>query len=398
MVKERQKINISEYLLVFLLLFVSGNPAAKILDPFQYLLVVILELVVWGRTITAEGWRNAGKWTAVLIVIFIGQLITLGTIGYAASANYIFKMLTAIFAAAILKDKFPLAYLKVMAFLSVIALVFWAINLAGIHLPSLMTFENDSESLLVYTQSLNRNLGRVGILRNWGMFWEPGAYSGYIIFAFLLFINRLDYLWREQRKEWIILLVALLTTFSTTGYILLALVLFFSYSDRIKNRVAFYFIGIIVVFFAVWLFGALDFMGDKIEEEYMAATEMGQYDVSFSRFGSIAFDSQYIMLHPIFGNGLIDETRYSMHILFAENLHAFGNGFTGEIAIFGIPFMLLFLFSTYRNPTLNNKWRFLLLLILQLQGEQFMNYPLFLIFPFVWFFQESYKPASVVNH
>ena len=233
------------------------------------------------------------------------------------------------------------------------------------------------------------------------MFWEPGAFSGYIMVAFFLYINKLDFLWINHRGIVILLVAALITTFSTTGYILLSILVFFFLNDRVKNKISLAILVIIAAFFLVRLYTTTDFLGGKIVGEYENAIMMDEYDVNFSRFGAMIFDWQYIKLHPIFGNGLLNETRFSMHISFADNLSAFGNGFSGEIAMFGIPFMLIYLFAVYRNPSLRKKWRLLLLLVLQLQGEYFLNYPLFFIFPFVVYFKDELKvvpmPSAKVN-
>lgn len=397
MIEKVEKAHFEDYLLMFLLLFVSGNPAVRYLEPYQFLLIMLIEIVVWGRKISSVSWRKALRWSLFLLVIFIGQYLTLHKIGVLASANYIFKILVAIFAAGILKEKFSYVYLRVISVLSVIALLLWGINFFGIHIPSLMYFENYTDSLIIYTQQTSGVVfSRDGILRNAGMFWEPGAYAGYIMVAFFLYINRLEYMWSKHRKDVVILLAALITTFSTTGYIILAIVVLLFFNNRVKNRVAFFVVASIALVGIIYAYSALDFMGDKMQEQYENALTMDKYDVNFSRMGALLFDWQYIQMHPIFGNGLLNETRFSQHISFAENLQAFGNGFSGEIAYFGIPFMLVFLYMIFKNPTLQPKmrWPFLVLFILQMQGEYFMNYPLFLVFPFVYFFNE---PERSVN-
>ena len=384
-----QRIKYTDYLLMFLLLFFSGNPLAKAFDPYQFIILVLLEIVFFSKRITALGWRSAARWSALFLIIFLGQYFTLHIIGVLASVNYIIKMLTAIFAAYILKEKFSYTYLKVMSMLSLIALVLWGINLLGLRFPSVMTFENNYESLIIYTQVPKQSvLGSIGVLRNCGMFWEPGAFAGYIMVTFFFFINHLDYLWKKHRKEVIILILALVSTFSTTGFIIMSVTMIVFLNDRIKNKVIFAFLATLAIAGIIYAFNSLDFLGDKIQNEYENAIKMDQYDVSFNRMGALMFDLNYIKMHPMFGNGLLNETRFSQHISFAENLMAFGNGFSGEIAYFGIPFMLIFLFSIYKNPTLSKKkrWPLLVLFILQLQGEYFMNYPLFLVFPFVYFF------------
>lgn len=386
-----KKIRFSDYLLMFILMGVSGNKAFEVIfGPLLYFIVVIFELAFYNKSIERKAFTKVASWSALLMVIFIGQLITLKTIGYLACGNYIFKIACAIFAVYILKDKFAYTYFNTITTLSVIALFIWILNNIGIFIPTLLRITDQTESIIVYTQ-MTKAYSRLyfSIVRNCGMFWEPGAYAGYILVAFFLYINRLEYIWLHYRRKCLILIAALISTFSTTGYIIFVILVFFFMNNRIKNKIGFYIVSAIVLAGSLYLFNNLSFMGEKIQSEYETAIAMDQFDVNFSRFGAFLFDLQYIQMHPFFGNGLLNETRFSQHIAFADNLNAFGNGFSGEIAYFGIPFMLIYLISVYRNPSLKQKWRLLILIVLLLQGEYFMNYPMYFIFPFVTFFNED---------
>lgn len=396
MLKTIQKIKFEDYLLMFLLMGVSGNRLFDELGgSFLYLFMVVFELVIYGNRIGKEAWNKVLWWVVMFVVIFLGQLITLKIIGYLACINYIFKVITAFFAVFILKDKFAPTYFNTMVWLSKIALILWGLNVLGLYLPAVMHFSNKTESLIFYTQpSSNRFIGSMGVLRNFGMFWEPGAYAGYLLITFFLFINRLDYLWLNYRKSCIVLIVALLTTFSTTGYLIFAVLVLFFLNDRIKKKVVLWGISAIVLAGMFYVFNTIDFLGNKILYEYENASSMNQYDIRFGRMGAFVFDMQYIRMHPIFGNGLLKETRFSQHIAFADNLNAFSNGFSGEIAYFGIPFMLIYLIAVFRNPSLKQKWRLMILILLLLQSEYYMNYPIYFIFPFVLFFNTKNQPVD----
>lgn len=388
------KIGFSDYFLMFLLVFISGNPAAgHIGGASLYPFFVFVELFFYWKRIGFEGRRNAVRWTIFLIVIFIGQAITLKAIGILASANYIFKLLGAIFVTSILGEKFPFVYIKLISVLSFISLVLWGFNLIGVQFPYFYKFDNGLESLIIYTQGVPDHLiSNSSVLRNNGMFWEPGAYAGYIMLVFFLFINHLDYLWQKYKREVIILFAALVSTFSTTGYIVMAFVIFVFLSGRFKNKISFSIISLVSIVLFLYIFNSVNFMGDKMRNEYANAVSMNNGEYASSRMGSLVMDLNYIKMHPIFGNGLLNETRFSQHmdILQGSSIGA-GNGFSGEIAYFGIPFMLVFLAAIYNNPTVcvKKRWIILLLFILQMQGEYYMNYPLFLIFPFVFFFNKN---------
>jgi hypothetical protein len=222
------------------------------------------------------------------------------------------------------------------------------------------------------------------------MFWEPGAFAGYIIATFLLFVDKPELLLGRYRKQSLLLVAGLLTTMSTTGYILFFIfLLYVIFKLRIFGRskvYAFLLAGIVIVL-GIVVFNRAEFLGEKISKELSVSETLTENDVDPSRSGSIVFDMQYILSHPLFGNGMMPETRFRYHLgLFTEEqLSGFGNGFSGSIAAMGLLFMLAYLVSIGMNRRLRTKWFVILSVILLLQGEYFLNYPFFLAFPFIHF-------------
>ena len=300
----------------------------------------------------------------MLAIIFVGQYITLHAISVMGSLNFMAKMVAAIFMAAMLRERLPEVYLKTMTFVCVISLVFYSLNLMGISFPALVQISGKGDNLIIYNQQLDDN-DITGLLRNPGMFWEPGAFAGYIMVAFMLFIGRLDEMWIYYRKSVLILLIALLTTMSTTGYIVMGVMLVLFSFKVIRNNVFSTFTVALLLIGFVYLYSNTDFMGEKISSQFEYARTQTEYEINYSRFGTIVFDWQYIKLHPLFGNGLMSETRFSLHTksFDFEELQAFGNGFTGIIASMGLVFFIVFLISMYKNQTLSKGERLLLILL-----------------------------------
>lgn len=373
-----------DHVLVWLLLFGCGNPFVSFyLDKYVYIVSIVLIFLVFKPKFSAENKQTAYRWIALLTIIFIGQLLVLKSISYLACANYMAKFLTGFCIAVLLGRRFKDAYLSVMTVLCVISLFFFFLQLTGFTIPSLLpsTSAGSIGIYTIHTPSAYSNYR----LRNCGMFWEPGAFAGYINVAFMLFINNLSELFRKHRGKVVILLLALLSTLSTTGYVCVGLImLFYVMESNISKPIKMFLLAITVVM-AAFAFMRLDFLGEKVTEQFQNASELTADSNEHSRFGSVIIDWFYIQLHPLFGNGFSLSTRYAYHLQFydAESLMGFGNGFTGIIGTLGIPFMLYYLYSYYRNKTLT-RWLFMLVfVILALQGEQYMNYPLFLMLPFV---------------
>src|SRR5205085_12036998 len=73
--------------------------------------------------------------------------------------------------------------------------------------------------------------------RNCGMFWEPGAFSGILTLCFALNAKYLPMLWKNHKLKIIVLILALLTTKSTTGYIVFFITVIFYLVFFIKNNI-----------------------------------------------------------------------------------------------------------------------------------------------------------------
>ena len=216
-----------------------------------------------------------------------------------------------------------------------------------------------------------------GLTRNSGMFWEPGAFQGFIMIVPLLYLNNLKYLWDNYRKECIVLIITLVTTQSTTGYIAFAILIAYA---LVTSELPFATKYITLLFIALIIatsFSYVSFLGDKISEEYTATLKLKEGELSWSRMGSFYLDYQNIMRHPIIGNGFLMEMRYGS---LGKHLNDISNGFTGSINMFGIVTMICYYTCVSRkllSYTFFQKIVFLLILTVLLNGEYYLNYPFF---------------------
>ena len=377
--------------LVLLFFFISGNPAFThgFMGKYVNILMFLVILAVVHFKIPVKCWKEMLRWSFLLGMIFMCQFFLLGHITILGSANYVIKMMCAIMLAFTLGDSARDSALRVMTVLCLISLFFYSFNLFGIRFPSLVDIQSKSQSLIIYTQTWDDETG--SLFRNSGPFWEPGAFAGYIIIVLLLHIDQVNELWNKHKYEVIVLFLTLLTTTSTTGYIVMMFLLVYNAVKLIDNKYLSVACVALLLTISVFAFVNFDFLGEKIQNEIFDIEIDNPLMLNYSRFGSIIFDAQYIASHPLFGNGLDFSTRYRFHdyIFTAEELTGFGNGFTGSIASMGLLFMLAFIIGIYFNPTLKRKWGVILSVILLLQGEYFLNYPLIMILPFVDFGSET---------
>ena len=256
-------------------------------------------------------------------------------------------------------------YEKAMILLSAISIPCWAIETFigyGIleKFPFLLenTLGNSQYSILLYTLGdATTSLGR-----NSGCAWEPGLFSIMICIALLFNISRNKGV--KLNKSFIILLLALITTFSTTGYTV-ALIIFachYIFSKRISLVSKFLYL----CFFGIILTSVykLPFMAEKIESRVNIenfATESDALEwyekehilFTVDRFEGMYLDYQNLIHNPVVGYGLQREKSYVYNNISPYIITS--NGVVKPFAQMGIILGFLFLLLTYKSCIKLNK-------------------------------------------
>lgn len=133
--------------------------------------------------------------------------------------GYFFKILSILFAYAfaskISLECFNKVFKRIFYYLVIASIVLYLFRLIGVPLGFLPVLQSAKTEL--YTIGVaNIYTNDFGFLRNPGVFWEPGVYAAYIVSALII-----DYLCNKKIdiRYFIVLTIALITTFSTTAYI-----------------------------------------------------------------------------------------------------------------------------------------------------------------------------------
>ncbi|OQA01361.1 MAG: hypothetical protein BWY70_00410 [Bacteroidetes bacterium ADurb.Bin408] len=229
-------------------------------------------------------------------------------------------------------------------------------------------------------------------IRNSGPFCEPGMYAVYLNLALLfnIMINKKMF----SRKN-IFLIVTIITTISTAGYLALFFILI---SNAMKfNKIKYYFIFIIMVSFSYYLFESLPFLKEKIETNIEDRNE-----TTSSRFGSFMADLVLIKENPVIGYGrnvydVIGVVEYDI-----KTRHR-NNGVSKIIVYYGIIFVIYYFYLFYRTfgkivtyYESDYKPFFCLLIVLILGFSQIIfQFPFFLSFPFL---EYVYKKNRIINN
>jgi hypothetical protein len=375
---------ITDYFGVFLLLVISGNPVITGAPWYKSFLILIgvIVIILLLLKLRKMFFRRINIYIAYFLGIFAIQYFNFGWNTLPGILGFSLKCLIGGYIIWHMKERFIPVYTNTMVFISGVSIFFFLLSLSGIiSIPNLIPVYDVPalDSLGIYIDSSKVPK------RNIGMFWEPGAFAGYIIVAFILNIQNFTEKFRVNKTKFMVLGGALISTQSTTGYILFFLFLIIVNFQFIKRNWVVGLLTILVISPLIYsTFINQDFLLEKITSQYESSIEKeGEYDPS--RFGALLFDIHYIKKHPLTGNGLHERTRYADHPNLWYDRGGHGNGFSNFIASMGLLGMFFYLFYLHKSLpfTKNNKIVFVVLIILLLQGEQFLNFPLFLGLPFL---------------
>ncbi|MBO6573735.1 MAG: hypothetical protein JJ958_14955 [Balneola sp.] len=307
------------------------------------------------------------------------QRLVLGFVSLPGVIVFIVNFLLSVFTLLYYKLRsinFLDAYIKLISALSAISIPFWLFNQISYYGIDLVNVK----SLGLYT-SFPRNFVNP-IVRNSGMFWEPGAFAGYLIvgLAFIILRNKRLSL-GEYKLSTILIVLGIVSSMSTTGYVLLG-IMFSLYSVYNFKWGKVIIVPVCIVLIS-WTYNELNFLQDKIEQQFIGSQNLGYGEVSNTRFGTVYLDAEYILANPIIGNGLHEKTRFRFHPWMTTT--GFGNGFTDFIADWGLILFAWWIICVYdfaRKQT-NSIYLAIIyvsLFFLVLQGEQFLNFPFFMTF------------------
>lgn len=179
-----------------------------------------------------------------------------------------------------------------------------------------------------------------GLSRNAGFSNEPAAFSVILILAIIINYVKNNKLFNRTN---LIYYFALLSTFSTTGYIALSalgLLLLKQKNSKIIGILLFP----LFIYGALYAYKNLEFMEDKIEAQYSTAIEKDLNQSTSGRFYGIRKSLFVFSKHPLIGRGLQASTMPDI-----DDAEFASYGWLSELSRFGILFATLFMFFFLRG-------------------------------------------------
>lgn len=227
-------------------------------------------------------------------------------------------------------DEYAQKYISIITFLCAVSLLKYPIIGLGIKgglFNPFHTLTNVNYSNYGLFGILEENTIFFNTLRNNSIWYEPGAFAVFINIALLLaFLLKI-----QLNKKYLILLIAMISTFSTAGIIAFAVISSFTYKSILKSKLSFVFI-IITLFFSISKIDFANSVFNKLDTSNASTS---------SRIKDIRFNWNAFTRYPIFGVGYGNESilnELKKEIPFGTGSNTFGNflmylGF-GSILIF----------------------------------------------------------------
>lgn len=339
--------------------------------------------------------------------IFFGwiflQLMKYGQV-YPMTIIYIYNFVLAYIIVAVYKKSIFFLYEKYVTFLSLIGLIVWVLysffpnEISQIMSSISLIPENNSlKSSIIITTLGNDDTSILG-MRNAGFSQEPGLYSALVCIALYFNLIRNKF---EIKKNWnfLILMLSLITTQSTTGYVTFFIIFcFYAYNKKSAAKYVF----MIAIAILIPLAITLPFIGEKItkywysEDSKNNASEMVSYNQNNmgidvfvpQRIDAMVFDAINFINDPVLGYGVEDDNSYisktvSKNIVLSEgNINLFGR--------FGLIIGICFVFCLVKTSKMMSVYYeykgslFLFFLWLAISASyDFNRYPLLLS---IWIF------------
>jgi len=225
---------------------------------------------------------------------------------------------------------------------------------------------------------------------NSGFVWEPGSFGCFLIIALLLnlFSNKFTF---DKKSN--ILIVGILTTFSTTDYLALLVVFFLAYRVKVPKL---NFWAVVIVLFSASVIIAVPILGSKISDTYyedMDDLNRLKYleifyrhkhmQIPLNRFSSMVYIYDTFKAKLILGMG----NKYNIILNRAYNINI-SNGIFDFLAKFGLVgfIYLLYHYSRFCFAAIS-KWEYVFYCIIALLiigfGEPVLVLPITLMFIFL---------------
>lgn len=351
------KFNILDLIATISLLAVSGFPYFIGFHKTFYPLILV---ILFAIALTKQSFFQTSLTfflisTSIIMILFLVQGFYFSFVNFNLVTEFFLYMIRVIigFLALVIlnKNNFWRYFIGMMTFFSVVSLVFYGMllvvpDLEGILIdvgrafePSVKEHIKYEPSILIF--SLNIHDESFAFIRNPGPFWEPGTYAGFLNMAIVVNLIMGKKLFSRVN---LLFMVALITTFSTGGYLTLMFVMFYFafFGKRFNVNPIKVIAAVVVLAGSIWLFFEIPFLKHKIDNQFLAAEEG-----NMGRIGSAVVDMKDIQKYPLLGRSKIYQLRFDNPTSYFTLENHRVCGITDFMVQFGVPFSLFLYFFIF---------------------------------------------------
>lgn len=349
----------------FWLLFVVINCGANLgfNHYFEQQTVKVALFIVCCYLLNKKYWSSLGSSQILYIFglsfILIIQSVYLTAYSATTSIHYFLMISIAVMTVAICGNSFVRYFSSIIFLYACISLVCFTLQNIGYSIPYIAITDTKLDGGIImrvyniyYTQLGNPAEGLGYNARNCGPFWEPGAFQGFLNLSlfFELTMNQIrDKFWKIRI---IIYVIAIVTTLSTGGYIVMFVILLYYFSmDKsisVAKKILMFCVSLGIF---VYLYNTLDFLGSKV------TTDESRLSFSFTDFPNV--------MYMLFGYGYSPESFRSSSMSSASSVF-------NLLRYIGVTGFLIYMIALLRNKS-NTKLVYFVIITLILTNEPFLS-------------------------
>ena len=343
--------NKENFIILILILYISSRP------PFIVVNIAIVLLFIYLLKIHVKYKIDFfDKFTLAILLLFpiinLFYFIIFNELEVFLTIRMFLILIMSNWVVKLMRYKFLSTFENILYFLAVISLIFYPLQIIAhdLILEFLTDFSDliplnekgeEMKSILIWGMDYDAGI------RNSGFAWEPKAFANFLIIGIIVRLTQNKLNLRDRRI--IVYSLALITTFSTTGYLILFGILpFFILWNKSPEKFFKYFIPVTLIFLYTLQF---DFMWKKIKTEWEGRYEYEKLlsdsrsfaKRSLGRTPSMMVDLIDFSKQPILGYGLNRNQRTQSFYTKLVRV----NGLTDWIATFGALGIILFVFGHY---------------------------------------------------
>ena len=361
------------YSVVFLLIAGSGSLFVKTIgDDYFYIFVLALTSVifVFRKNSALASARINYRYLLLLFLLFLVHY-SYHNSGLFSYAGLMIRMTSVLLVALVFDYRsFWRAYVNIIAAISLASLFgFVIINFFQTMIPSfaykLMLNDVNFNSIIEYNNLFIitwRPVNYYWIIRNQAIFWEPGAFQFFVNLA-LIWNNYFND--KNQNKFNILFSITVLSTFSTLGYIVFAVVIFTIWGPKFKKNIivsSAAIVALIILLMTPVVIGK--FSSDSL-----------QYSSYQQRLYDSLIDFEIAKEYLFTGYGIGSEAlakwaNYKSNITFITG-YSSSNNLLMYLGQFGIILFGVYFYPLFKSRTPVSKVLFISIIFMVLAGENF---------------------------